>query len=247
MNTVRIKQAAFALALTAFACNANALTYTFQEGVNGYVGTQDTLLRSASSATNTNLGAATSMSIDGDDSSASGNQPNHGLIRFDNLFGTAMNQIKATDVITSAVLRLVATDPGSGMNGHNMLTTWSESSTWSSMGSGISANGTEAQAAPVFSIGANNSTANIAIGTLSLNVLSSLQAWQSGSIANNGWALLPFAAGSNGIDFNTSEFATLNLRPQLLVEVTPVPEPHEYALMLMGLGLVSFAVRRKNK
>jgi hypothetical protein len=245
---MKLHAIAAALALSGAAQVHAQVTYTFQEGAAGYVGTVDTMVRSSTTggANNTSYGTVTSISIDGDDSSATGNQPNHGLIRFDNIFGSGANQIKATDTINSASLRFQVFDPGSGMNVHNMLVSWSGSSTWNSLVGGISANNIEAQTAAVATVGANNATSNVPNGPLVFNVLSSLLAWQSGSIANNGWALLPFAAGTNGIDIYTSEFATANLRPLLTVNVTPIPEPGQIALMLAGLGIVG-AVARKTR
>jgi hypothetical protein len=247
---MKLHAIAAALALTGAAQVHAQVTYTFQEGVAGYVGTQDTELRSNQTAspgnqTGLSFGNLPSLSVDGDDGSP-GSRPNHGLLRFDNIFGSGPNQIKATDTITSATLRLEVFNPGSGMTGHNMLVSWSESSSWNSLVNGVNADGTDAQAASVFAVGANNTSENVANGPLSLNVLSSLLAWQSGSIANNGWALLPFTAGTNGIDIYTSEFATANLRPLLTVNVTPIPEPGQIALMLAGLGIVG-AVARKTR
>ncbi|MCX5691194.1 MAG: DNRLRE domain-containing protein [Planctomycetota bacterium] len=58
---------------------------TFQQGVNGYAGTQDTELRQ--SAATTNSGASVSMFIDSSDPNGTA-QARQGLLRFDALFGS---------------------------------------------------------------------------------------------------------------------------------------------------------------
>lgn len=227
---------------------AMAGTLTFQEGSFGYLGTQDTMVRSNETANpgdsrNTAYGTLDYVSVDGDDGSP-GSKPNHGLIRFDDLFGSGVGKIGATDTIVSATLKLNVHNPGSGMKVHNMLAGWSEASTWNSLGNGVQTDGSEAAATALATFGANNSNENVANGWLTIDVTASLQAWQAGT-ANNGWALIPFASGTNGIDFYSSEFTDVAMRPLLSVEVMPVPEPESYALLLAGLGLLGIAARRR--
>ena len=242
MNTATLSF--LALALMAGSAQAS-VTLTFQEGVDGFTGTLDTMVRSASSGANTSYGSEIYVSVDGDDSSSSGNQPNHGLISFTNLFGNGAGQIKAGDTILSATLSVVVHNPGSGMSVYDMLTPWSESATWNSLGNGIQPNGVEAASTPIFTIGANNGSENVPKGVLNIDVTTSLQAMQAGSVLY-GWAMLPMLnSGTNGIDFYTSEYSVLADRPMLSVEIAPVPEPETYALMLAGLGLVGFMARRK--
>jgi hypothetical protein len=237
------------LALSLLAGSAQAtVILTFQEGVNGYTGTLDTMVRSNETAgsgdsRDTAYGTLDYVSVDGDDGSP-GAKPNHGLIRFDNLFGNGAGQIKAGDTILSASLRLVVDNPGSGMSVYDMLTTWSEASTWNSLGNGIQTDSVEAASAALFTIGANNSSENVPTGVLNIDVTTSLRAMQGGA-TRFGWAMIPFAGGTNGIDFHSSEYETPAVRPLLTVEVAPVPEPEAYALLLAGLGLVGFMARRR--
>ena len=108
-------------------------TATFQQGVNGYTGSSDTMLRQ-SKPTN-NLGADSVVSVDGADSSG---QPIQGLLRFDDIFGNGLGQIPSGAVITSATLTLNVTDGTSEpFSLYRMLTGWTEGSTWNSFGNGI--------------------------------------------------------------------------------------------------------------
>lgn len=217
---------------------------TFKQGTAGYAGTQDTQVRSASP--NTNYGALTYISVDGDDGSP-GLQPNHGIVRFDGLFGTGADQIQTGQAVVSAQLRVYVQNPGSGMTLHDMLIDWSQSTaTWNSLQAGISADGVEASSQALASIGSNNGSENIGNGWLSFDVTSSLQQWQAGTLPGYGWAMLPFTNGTNGIDFVTSEGA-LSLRPELVVTVSAVPEAQSWAMMALGMALGWAALRRRQR
>jgi len=232
------------IALALFASSAQAaVTLTFQEGVNGYSGTQDTELRSSN--TSTPQGSIDSISVDGDDGSP-GLKPNHGLIRFDNVFGNAAGQIKASDSIVGATLTLNVTNPGSGFSVYDMLIAWNQANaTWDSLGNGIQGDGVEAASSALAVFGANDGAENVSTGSLVIDVTTSLQMVQAGQLSGYGWGMVPFTNGTNGIDFDTSEGFDANMRPMLSVEVAPVPEPETYALMLAGLGLVGFMARRR--
>lgn len=243
-----MKPSILTAALLALAVSgASAQTLVFQDGLAGYTGTRDTVVRSNETASpgdsrDVNYGAEPSMSIDGDDGSP-GAKPNHGLIRFDGVFGPG--GIQAGDTIVSATLSVYAFDPGSGMSVHDLLIDWNENLvTWNSLVAGIHADGSEAAATPRASIGANNSTANVGIGWLNFDVTASLQAVQAGTLPGFGWAFMPFVAGTNGIDLHTSEFAgDPALRP--LLSVTVVPEPA--TLMLMSLGAAGLIAARRRR
>ena len=190
----------------------------FQEGFNGYTGTFDKELRS--SGGDSANGQNDSISIDGDDGSP-GLQPNHGLIRFENLIGDGAGQLPAGAVIESAKLVVQVTSQGSGFSVHDLLVNWDEGSTWNGFGNGVQPNGVEAVSQPVVTLGADNGNADVSTGELEIDVTSSVNAYLDGSLVNRGWALLPFTNGTDGIDFFTSEFADVSARPALEITLTP--------------------------
>ena len=196
---------------------------TFRDGTDGYSGTVDTEIHSDSASQGIAYGSNPDMSIDGDDGEP-GNAPNHDLIRFENIIGTAVTQIPAGSTINSATLRFVVFNPGSGINVHRMLTTWNESSTWTSTVGGIQTDGSDAESTIIATVGANDGNENVPVGTLNLNVTAAVQAWANGS-ANHGLALIPFPNGTNGIDVRTREYSVAAERPALIVNFTaPLPE-----------------------
>ena len=229
-----------AAALAAGSAQAST-TLTFQHGVNGYTGTADTTLMS--SDPDFAHGADEAASIDASD----GGSPNHVLLRFDDLFGNGSGQIKASDTIVSAKITFTIDSQGSGVKFHDMLQEWNEASiTWNSAVNGIQTNGVEASATPFFSLGANTPDANVYGSTFMADVTQSLRDIQSGALPGYGWALMPFEPdGTNGLDFLTREAFLVADRPQLSVEVMPVPEPETFAMLLAGLGLLGFAARRR--
>lgn len=241
MRFKRILMTAFAASICAPA--QAATTLTFQQGVNGYLGTSDTYLRSADA--DFSYGSDTTASIDASDSGG----PSQALLRFGDLFGAGSGQIKAGDQIVSAKLTLNIDSSGSGVNFHDMLVSWSQNTaTWNSVGNGIQANGIEAAATPFLSVGANDSGTNIVEGIFEVDVTDAIKAAKAGTVPGYGWALLPFMPdGTNGVDFFTSEESFAALRPVLTVEIQPVPEPETYALLLAGLGLVGWVARRRSR
>ncbi len=173
----------------------------FQEGSNGYTGTQDTYV--SSGASSTAYGNATSVLVD--------DPGQHGLIRFDNIFGSGAGQIAYGSTITNASLSIyvTGTDNLDTVAVHRMLAAWTETSTWNSLTNGIQANNVEAATSITYTIDAGIG------GWITITGLTStVQAWSDGA-ANNGWALL-----GDSVDnwtFHSSEFATVSLRPYLTV------------------------------
>ena len=177
---------------------------TFQQGVSAYAGTVDTFLQQNTPAANN--AAATILNVDNDDPAASGFDVQT-LLRFNGIFGGGSGQIPTNVTLRTATLQLRVTNPSvSNMNLHRMLAAWSAADTWESRTGGIQTDGAEAVVLPDTSSGSSQ------FGTLSFNVLASLQAWQSNPASNFGWAFLP--TGSDGVDFTSSEG---DVKPKLIV------------------------------
>jgi hypothetical protein len=189
--------------------------YTLKQGLNGYVGTDDTEVRTSNAGAS--FGSQGYMHVDTDDTAGGGPAgPSHGLVRFNGLFGSGPNQFPADRDVMSATLRLYthpgrAFADGSGFEVRRMLVDWSESSTWNSLsvnGAGITANGSngfEALANADGFVGANTSGVNVGFGTwMEFPVTRSVRAWKNGQ-ANYGWLLQAFPGASNAIRPETSE------------------------------------------
>ncbi|WP_145391305.1 cadherin-like domain-containing protein [Stieleria neptunia] len=189
----------------------NSMSYestSFREGVGGYTGTQDTSFNGDSP--DTSYGNDASIAVD--DDHANGFE-SVGLIQFDSLFGNGPGQIPLGSTIVSASLTIngVTTGDAAGtLSLHEMLTSWSESSTYNSLGSGLQS-GTEYVAVADGSVTDLSTTGWYTITGLE----DALQTWSDGS-TNHGWAL--FNDNSNGFDFDSSEEASASLRPELSVQ-----------------------------
>ncbi|MCK9622405.1 MAG: DUF4347 domain-containing protein, partial [Methylobacter sp.] len=188
-------------------------TTTFQEGVSGYTGTTDTYLDSTLSGTN--YGASGTLQIITPLLLGSTQQS---LISFD------LSSIPAGSIVTSASVTFTASSaiallPSVDM--YKMLSSWSEStSTWSSLGSGVSTDNSEASSTADASWGALlglNGTATFS----SASMASTVQSWINNPASNNGWLL---TAGITSVQFYSSEEATIAYRPQLSITYT-VPTP----------------------
>ena len=71
-----------------------------------------------------------------------------------------------------------------------------------------------------------------------------------GDYGTSGWNTYTFASPFSGsLTFGVNNLLDDSLSSQLSVKnvMTAVPEPETYAMMLAGLGLVGFQLRRKNK
>ncbi|RZL10805.1 MAG: DUF4347 domain-containing protein, partial [Rubrivivax sp.] len=187
---------------------------SFQDGVGGYTGTQDTYVEAASP--NTSYGNSTSLVVD--NGSPNGRQT---LIKFDDLFGNGPGQIPYGSIITSASLTVYVTngDTADAVSIHRMLASWSEASTFNSLSSGVSTNNVEASSSPLYTLDAGITGAASFTG-----LASSLQAWANGA-ANHGWVIVTGATSADDWTIDSSEAATASRHPVLNVVYTPPAPP----------------------
>ncbi len=216
---------------------------------SGYVGAQDTQL--SRSTPDTSYANAATITVDAADGAG---QPSQTLLRFNNLFGNGTGQVPFNSEIALATLNIEVTNAGSGLVALRMLQDWQESSTWNSLVDGVSANGIEAALATNFDVTVGTPDANeaastnVGLGTFSLDVTKTVQAWSNGS-TNNGWLLNYLDGGTNGIGFRSSDDSTASLRPRLNIDfVSSVPEPSSVVMVLMAMSFVSsFRLRPDRK
>lgn len=210
-------------------------TVVFQNGLNGYTGTQDTQIREV--APTATAGGNVNLGVDGDDDSDTTNADvkRTAMVKFDNLFGPGVGQVSTDYDIVSAKLVIHLNElassnaEGSGAKLHRMRAAWNESTaTWDNVGSagnGVTTSGAglDAMARPESERGFDGSGASVGSGLLSFTVTRSVRAWMNGA-ENQGWALVPYANGSNGIFFDSSEATSAgSIRPQLILETTATP------------------------
>lgn len=206
---------------------ADVVERSFQQGVNGYNGTQDTYLSEGQDS----IGGYGNYKFLANSSSQ------HGLLQFNDIFGDGTGQIPYGSNIVSANLSLRANETDSvnkATNLHRMLQPWNHMDTWNIWNGGIQANDIEAKSLEELSINEVFGCSN-----LNLNVTNSLQAWSNGE-NNYGWAFL--ANNDSFWIFDSSEAINIENRPKLTVTY---PEPS--TLGLLGAGAFGLATSRRRK
>ena len=187
-------------------------TLIFQQGVDGYVGTQDTQIQSGDPFFR---GTSETVAVD---------SGVHGLLEFGDIFGP--DHIPIGSAITSARLTLqvlAGTNITPSIPMHRILQEWDEGDSWNTWGEpphndqgGVQTDGSEAAMDPDVTI-----TTPIELGTRLIDVTNSVQAWSDGA-KNYGWAFF-LPSGSDGWNFASSENQESSLRPKLSVSYTLPP------------------------
>ncbi|MDX1962897.1 MAG: DNRLRE domain-containing protein [Pirellulales bacterium] len=197
---------------------ALSTTSTFQEGVDGYMGTADTQLLQANAAAP--QGATAGILIDFTDANA--NNAGHGLLRFDNIFGNGAGQVPLGSRIISARVEFTTFNGGDGGQLYRVLNAWDESTaTWDSFTDGLANDGIELNTVSFAHVGNASRNADAPNGVVyPAFVTEDVQAWSDGT-ANHGWGFIPWASGTDGWEFRTKEHGTVTQRPRLVVEWEP--------------------------
>ena len=197
-----------ALALGLASTGALAETLTFQEGTNGYEGTEDLHLSIPANFTgNGHIEAEFTTDRDNpvwewDTHQTSGEgsillyseSPRYGLgdhvglLRFRNLFGENVGQIPPGSTISAAMLTLrsKSTRTSDSANLHRILTEWDESTRWNDFG---------IQPGPDYGTDFDSqielATGSVEEGDVLLDVTSSVAAWSQDPSSNRGWLFMP--------------------------------------------------------
>ncbi len=189
--------------------HANSAVDTFQEGVSGYSGTQDAFLEQNTPDTSHDESL---IKVEND-----APQVQHGLIRFDNIFGNGAGQIPFGSIINSATLTFDVDNISAAsaqIRLHRMLVTWPENATWNSMTNGIQTDDVEAMSSHDAQVADPTNPGTEVITGLA----AALQYWSDGN-PNHGWVLI--SNSTDGWDVDSSEAATSANRPLLTVDWTP--------------------------
>jgi hypothetical protein len=187
-------------------------TVSFQNGVSSYAGNTDTQLVQAGAGSN--FGSGAGMSVDGTPASTA-------LLRWD------VSAIPDGSTIQAATITFTVSNLSvSTYEIYELRRSWIENqATWNVAATGSSwqvagAQGTSDRGSTVLgTISASSTGAR----TISLNAagLAVLQAWIDNPAGNFGFAIQDYGA-ADGLDFFSSETATISQRPKLTVTYAPV-------------------------
>ncbi len=194
-----------------------------QEGIAGYAGTQDTWLSQANP--NTSYGQNDTRVVDDDTAnSLFFDRRGQGLLRWDGLVGAGPRQVPLGAQVVSATLVIDVPDDidtplfNPNFLVHRMTRGWDESSTWNSLGGGLS---TPADMTPAIAVFSGDNQPNI--DTMRrVDVTAAVAAWVAGE-PNHGLAILPeiISGNDDGIEIRASENGNTILRPRIEVVFVP--------------------------
>ena len=214
---------------------AHAVVLTFQDGMDGYAGTADTQIYQY--LPNTEFGSQVYATV--------GYGEYQALLKFQDVIGDGLLQVPVGSTINSASITFtIGDDSAQTYDVHEVYSSWNESSTWSTLGSGISLDDVEAVSTPIGSFVPAMPVA------YSLDITSAAQRWADGGVNNGFLVRAQNFSWIEGTAFLTREFVDLDpsMRPLLTVDFTappvPTPEPGAVAPILALMAAWSF-VRRK--
>lgn len=197
---------------------------SFQQGVNGYSGTQDTFLHQANPDTTYHNAVRPKWAMP--EYLEQENQ--FALLRFDEIFGSAVGQLPVGAEVTSATLTYHGPASAQATPGdlHEVAVPWLETVTPNTFGPvpGIQSDDYYSSVAERISV------APPGPGEVNVDVTESLRKWAADPTENHGWIFAPY--GRNAGQFYSSEWGTIAERPTLTVF---------YTIVGAGLGPVADA------
>ena len=201
-------------------------TVTFQVGLSGYAGTQDTYILQTSPTTA--FGNEVTIEWDTEDIGGDVNSQKFALLRFDDIFGSGAGQIPVGSTIVSARVDYVVSNAApTPANVNGVLVDWDETVTYDTFGA--EAGVQEAD----YGVLVATATAT-PVGSYNIDVKASLEAWVNDPASNQGWIFRP--TNTDGADVHSSESATEDSRPKLTVQYYPPAGPTCYALTITKQG-----------
>jgi len=177
----------------------------------------------------------------------------YGLIKFDDIFGSALDQVSAGETIASAELHLWMSRETSSnyfpnkINVYQLITDWDESTVTGTNYGGLydgpvnNTTGTQ--------IDSYNTTAPVGVPQeITFDVTASLLDWQTvGGATNFGWGIE--SVNLHNVNYFYSSESGGDYTPYLVVNssTSPIPEPSILALIFTGLFGLGLARRRSGK
>ena len=185
----------------------------FQQGLNSYTGCTDTFLDSNTPSTSN--ATATSLVMDYDYSAyPTISRTRQALIKFD------ISSIPSNAIIIGAYLTIYIGTEGKNVAFHKVLTSWTDTSTWNSLTSGIQLDNTDANTIADCSIGVATTGQGIDtyVGFLRFNMpVATVQGWVSNG-NNHGWVGVGgFESSGDGGQVYSSKSLTQARKPKLTV------------------------------
>jgi hypothetical protein len=218
-----------AVDFAAYALPAGASFKAFQQGIDGYSGTQDTWVNQQSP--NASYGNNDTRTSDDDvANSFFADYRGQALLRFDGITGPGAVP-EGSEVISARLFIDVSNDIDTPLfnprfDVHRVVRAWDEASTWNSLSGGLTV-GQDLGVREASFLGDNIPDGD---GMRMIDLTNAVRAWVAGE-PNWGIAIVPeiIAGNDDGIEIRTSENANVILRPRLEVTFRAPTGPREPA------------------
>ncbi|MDO8560451.1 MAG: DNRLRE domain-containing protein [bacterium] len=182
------------------------LTKTFQQGITAAGATDDAMI--SASVPTKNYGTSNSFKIDGLNPHA------HGLLKYPLLIGNGADQVPSGAEIVSATLTLNCRNAGNTLSVYRLLEDWVEGqATWNQRAAGVPWGNPGADGAASRDSTASNWTC-ATTGLKTFDATALVRSWVQGT---PNFGLIMIETGNDGVEFSSSEYGTVNLRPLLTV------------------------------